>query len=76
MGRNKTEETQALGRAIREVRIERGFSQEGFAAHAGLDRGYYGAIERGEFNVTLSTIYKIADGLGMGAGALLSRIRP
>lgn len=71
----KGQETQALGRAIREVRVERGFTQESFATHAGMDRSYYGAIERGEFNVTLSTIYKIADGLGVGAGELLDRVR-
>lgn len=73
--RKKRQETQALGRAIREVRVERGFTQESFAAHAGMDRSYYGAIERGEFNVTLSTIYKIADGLGVGAGELLDRVQ-
>ncbi|HXP37829.1 MAG TPA: helix-turn-helix transcriptional regulator [Solirubrobacteraceae bacterium] len=72
---DKRQETQALGRAIREVRVERGFTQEGFAGHAGMDRSYYGAIERGEFNVTLSTIYKIADGFGIGAGELLDRVQ-
>ena len=75
MARKKSESIQALGRAIREVRVERGFSQEGFAARAGLDRSYYGAIERGEFNVSLSTIFKIADGLGVTAGELLSRVK-
>jgi transcriptional regulator with XRE-family HTH domain len=41
-----------LGEAIRASRNERGYSQEGFAAHAGMDRSYYGAIERGGFNFT------------------------
>jgi transcriptional regulator with XRE-family HTH domain len=71
----KAKEVQALGRAIREVRVERGFTQEAFARHAGIDRSYYGAIERGEFDVRLSTIYRIADGLGVGAGELLGRVR-
>ncbi len=75
MARKKTEAGQALGRAIREVRVEHGFSQEGFAAHAGLDRSYYGAIERGEFNLSLSTIFKVADGLGVNASELLLRVR-
>lgn len=59
MARTKTDATRALGAAVREVRRQRGFSQEGFAAHAGFDRSYYGAIERGELNVRLSTITKL-----------------
>jgi DNA-binding XRE family transcriptional regulator len=39
---------QALGSAIRSTREQRGYSQEAFAARAGLDRANYGAIERGE----------------------------
>jgi transcriptional regulator with XRE-family HTH domain len=73
VGRNKTEAGQALGRAIREVRVERRFSQEGFAAQAGIDRSYYGAIERGEFNVSLETITKLAAGLETTAAELLAR---
>jgi transcriptional regulator with XRE-family HTH domain len=73
VARKKTEATQALGRAIREVRRERGFGQEGFAAHAGLDRSYYGAIERGEFNVSLETIAKVAAGLDTRPSDLLGR---
>ncbi|HST33360.1 MAG TPA: helix-turn-helix transcriptional regulator [Solirubrobacteraceae bacterium] len=69
----KTAATQALGRAIREVRLERGFSQEGFAARARLDRSYYGAIERGEFNVSLETMVKLAAGLGVRPSELLRR---
>jgi transcriptional regulator with XRE-family HTH domain len=37
-----------LGQRLRELRDKRGFSQEAFAAHAGLDRAYYGGVERGE----------------------------
>lgn len=74
MARKKTEASQALGHAIRELRVERGFAQEAFAAHAGMDRSYFGAIERGEFNVSLSTIFKIADGLGVNASELFLRV--
>ena len=62
-----------LGEAIRSARRERGYAQEAFAAHVGLDRSYFGAVERGEFNVTLGTLLKIADGLGVRASALLRR---
>jgi transcriptional regulator with XRE-family HTH domain len=67
----KTPATIAFGGAVRAVRIERAFSQEGFAAHAGIDRSYYGAIERGEFNVSLSTIMKLAEALDTSAHELL-----
>lgn len=63
----------ALGEAIRAVRQERGYAQEAFAARAGLDRSYFGAVERGEFNVTLSTLLKVAAGLGVRASELLRR---
>jgi transcriptional regulator with XRE-family HTH domain len=62
-----------LGAAIRAARKERGFTQEGFAAHAGIDRSYFGAIERGEFKVTLDTLTTIAAGLDVPAWALLKR---
>jgi transcriptional regulator with XRE-family HTH domain len=69
----KSAENQALGRAIRAARRERGFAQEAFAARAGVDRSYYGAIERGEFNVSLDTIAKIAAGLMLSMSELFKR---
>jgi transcriptional regulator with XRE-family HTH domain len=63
----------ALGVAARSLRTERGLAQEAFAVRAGMDRSYYGAIERGEFNVTLDTIMKIAAALEVPAASLLAR---
>jgi transcriptional regulator with XRE-family HTH domain len=63
----------ALGSAIRAVRKERGYTQEGFAAEADIDRSYYGAIERGEFNLTVDTILKVTSGLGLTAAELFAR---
>jgi transcriptional regulator with XRE-family HTH domain len=48
-------------------------AQEAFAAHAGMDRSYYGAIERGEFNVSLHTLVKLAAGLETSVHLLLAR---
>jgi transcriptional regulator with XRE-family HTH domain len=64
-----------LGAAIRASRIEKGFTQESFAAHVELDRSYYGAVERGEHNVTIDTLAVIAAGLGMPAWKLLRRAK-
>jgi transcriptional regulator with XRE-family HTH domain len=62
-----------LGRAIRASREEAGYSQESFARHAGLDRSYYGAVERGVFNLTFESLVKIAAGLNVGLGELCTR---
>jgi DNA-binding XRE family transcriptional regulator len=47
-------------------------SQDSFALHAGMDHSYFGAIERGEVNVSLSTIVKIAQALDTKASALFA----
>jgi transcriptional regulator with XRE-family HTH domain len=69
----KSSAARALGKAIRAARRERGYAQEAFAARVGLDRSYFGAVEPGEFNVTLDTLLKIAGGLGIHASSLLRR---
>jgi transcriptional regulator with XRE-family HTH domain len=73
MPAKKSAASVALGAAARSLRTERGLAQEAFAGRAGLDRSYYGAIERGEFNVSLDTIMKIAAALGVPAATLLER---
>lgn len=75
MPAKKSAAVQALAEAIRDARQERGFSQERFAAHVALDRSYYGAIERGEFNVTVQTLLRISGGLGVSASTLLKRAK-
>ncbi len=75
MPSKKSPTHQTLGAAIRAIRSERAFSQEGFARYAGLDRSYYGAIERGEFNITVDTLVKIAVGLGVTVAELCKRAR-
>ena len=50
----------ALGAAVRALRIERGMSQEALAHDAGMDRSYLGGIERGEHNVAVVNLLKLA----------------
>jgi transcriptional regulator with XRE-family HTH domain len=71
----KSAANQALGHAIRATREERGLAQEALATRARIDRSYFGAIERGEFNVSLDTIAKIAAALGTRPSQLLGRAR-
>jgi transcriptional regulator with XRE-family HTH domain len=65
----------AMGEAMRSARGERGYTQQSFAAHAGIDRSYYGAIERGEFNLTMDTVARVAAGLELRVSELLRRAR-
>jgi len=55
----------AFGKRIREVRRNKGISQEKLAELAGIDRSYMGNIERGEKNITLKKAYEICDALDL-----------
>jgi transcriptional regulator with XRE-family HTH domain len=50
-----------FGLHIRQIRKQMGYSQEKLADICGMDRTYIGGIERGERNVSLENILKIAD---------------
>lgn len=60
-----------VGQAIRARRRQTCASQNSFADHIGMPRAYFAAIERGEKNVTLATLGRIADGLECRCSALL-----
>ena len=61
------EKTQAvkIGAAIRKLREGLAVTQDDFADKIEMHRSYYGEIERGKWNLTLRTITKVADGLGV-----------
>lgn len=62
-----------FGRRVRELRKSRGWSQEAFALHVGLDRSYIGGVERGERNIGLENICLIAASLGVSPSNLFER---
>ena len=64
----------AIGEKIRQLRKSRGFSQEAFAAEAGIDRSYMGGIERGERNITALNLIRIAKTLKVQIGELFPPI--
>lgn len=60
-----------LGAAIRERRTALGMSQEAFADAIKMHRAYYSKVERGEKNLTLQTIWRVTQGLGVKPSQLL-----
>lgn len=63
-----------LGKRIRELREKKGYSQEAFADACELNRVHMSDIERGEVNLTLATLSKIAQRLETTGAALLKGI--
>ncbi len=61
-----------VGRNVRRIRIGRGASQEELADEIGVHRTYMGGVERGERNLTLRSVERLAAGLGVEPGALLT----
>jgi transcriptional regulator with XRE-family HTH domain len=59
-----------FGERVRELRKQKGLSQESLALACDLDRSYIGGVERGERNISLLNIQKIADALGVSAREL------
>ena len=63
---------QAFGTVVRARRVERGMSQEALAERARLHRTYIGGIERGERNVALANIRRIALALDVPMADLMA----
>jgi transcriptional regulator with XRE-family HTH domain len=60
-----------FGEQVKGLRIKKHLSQEGLANKAGVHRTYIGMIERGEKNITIKNICKIANALGVDPKILL-----
>ena len=62
---------QRLGRNVRRLREEKGWSQEDFADRAGIHRTYVSDIERGQRNPTITVVEKLAKPFDVSSGKLL-----
>lgn len=65
----------AVGERIRYRRKARGLSQDNLALLSGIDRSYVGRIERGEVNITVEMLYRIARVVGCEPASLLPEIK-
>lgn len=61
-----------FGQRLRELRTAKDFSQETLALLSGLDRSYVGGVERGQRNVSLVNILKLATALNIEPRELFS----
>jgi len=52
---------EAFGQALRETRLKRGLSQEAAALKGGIDRSYFGAIERATKTPTVNMVFRVAE---------------
>jgi len=62
---------QTFARNLKRLRVEAGLSQEELAARAGLHRTYVGSVERGERNISIDNIEKLAEALSCQVSSLL-----
>ena len=60
-----------LGANVRTLREDKQMPQVYLAFKSGLDRSYLGRIERGEVNVTLEKVYRLAETLGTDINKLI-----
>jgi ribosome-binding protein aMBF1 (putative translation factor) len=63
--KHESEIQKHFGERVREIRKRKGLSQEALALACELDRTYIGGVERGERNISLINIYRIAEALGV-----------
>lgn len=63
-----------VGRRVRRIRTERGISQEELARAVGVHRTYLGGVERGERNLTLRSVERLAERLDVDVRLLLGLV--
>ena len=69
----QTAELVALGAAIKNLRVRNKMSQENLALSAEVDRSYLGRVERGDNNVAVLTLHRIARSLGVSLAELFEQ---
>jgi transcriptional regulator with XRE-family HTH domain len=70
-GEELSDVTVRFGQRLREIRTQKGISQEKLAELAGLHRTYISSVERGERNISLVNIESLAEALGVAMAELM-----
>jgi transcriptional regulator with XRE-family HTH domain len=65
-----------IGENIREIRKQRGYSQEEFADIAGFSRSYYTEIETGKRNISVLNLVKIIEALKVEPSEIIGSLKP
>lgn len=68
------EVARAFGAVVRRRREERQIAQDAFALAAGIDRSYYGKLERGERQPSLGILLRIASALDESGASILAAV--
>ena len=63
-----------LGNKIRELRVVKGYSQEGVADASGMGRTYMGRVERGEQNISIQNLIQIAFALNVEVSEFIPKL--
>ena len=71
--KNQKQTLVALGKSIKDVRLSKGITRQKLAKLARIDRSNVGRIERGEINVRLRTLVRLADALNVAVTKLLHK---
>ena len=67
--------TQAFGKALKRLRVEKGLSQERLAFQARLHRTHISLLERGRRQPTLATLFRLAAVLGVSAVGVIQAVQ-
>jgi XRE family transcriptional regulator, regulator of sulfur utilization len=65
---------EAFGLVARSMREERGIAQDAFALAAGVDRSYYGKLERGQRQPSLGILLRVSTALGVSGSLMLEAV--
>ena len=65
----------SLGQILRQLRQERGLSQEELALESGYHRTYISQLERGQKNPSLRTIFQLAEALEIEPSEIIERVQ-
>lgn len=66
----KTDPRTTFGKRVAALRKARGWSQEQLSLESGLARSYLGGVERGQRNISLLNIYRLAESLSLPVATL------